>query len=67
MTYNTRNESNNTAESSKEKNACFNGNYQYSQSKIMNNKDVYSSNKMWSLKSITKGQTRTSLHAIKYK
>ena len=34
MIFNTRNRSNNTAESQKEKKICFNANLQYSQSKI---------------------------------
>ena len=54
MIYNTRNRSNNTRESKKEKKTCFNAHFQYSQSKIMDNKGVYSSNKMWSLKSLAR-------------
>ena len=46
MVYNTRNRSNDTTESQKEKNTCFNAHFQYSQSKITE------LNKMWSLKSL---------------
>ena len=35
MIYNTRNWSNDTTESQKEKKTCFNAHFQYSQSKIM--------------------------------
>ena len=44
----------------------FNAHFQYSQSKIMDNKGVYFLNKMWSLKSSTKlkCESRTSLHAV---
>ena len=40
-----------------------------SQSKITDNKGVYSWNKMWSLKSLAmlKCERRTSLHALQYK
>ena len=40
-----------------------------SQSKIINNKGVYSSNKMRSLKNLAKFkcESRTSLHAVQYK
>ena len=34
MIYNTRNRSDDTAESQKEKKACFNAHFQYSQSKM---------------------------------
>ena len=44
MIYNTRNRSNDTTESQKEKNTCFNAHFRYSQSKITG------LNKMWSLK-----------------
>ena len=44
MIYKTRNRSNDTAESQKEKKARFNAHFQYSQSKITE------LNKMWSLK-----------------
>ena len=62
MIYNTRNWSNDTAESQK-KTTCFNAHFQYSQSKIMG------LNKMWSLKSLAmlKCESRTSLHVVKYK
>ena len=46
MIYNTRNQSNDTTESQKEKKACFNAHFQYSNSKILDSKGVYSSNKM---------------------
>ena len=57
MIYNTRNGSNDTLEGQKEKKACFNAHFQYSQSKIMG------LNKMWSLKSLAmlKCEIRTSL------
>ena len=69
MIYNTQNWSNDTTESQKEKKTCFNAHIQYSQSKITDNKDVYSSNKMLSLKSLAKLKcgSRTSLHAVQYK
>ena len=35
MIYNTKNRSNDTIESQKEKKTCFNAHFQYSQSKIM--------------------------------
>ena len=66
MIYNTRNQSNDATESQKEKKTCFNAHFQYSQSKVTNNKEVYSSNKMRSLKSLAKlkCESRTSLHAV---
>ena len=66
MIYNTRNQSNDATESQKEKKTCFNAHSQYSQSKVTNNKEVYSSNKMRSLKSLAKlkCESRTSLHAV---
>ena len=66
MICNTRNQSNDTTESLKEKRTCFTAHFQCSQSRIMDNKGVYSLNKMWSLKSLTKSkcESRTSLHAV---
>ena len=63
MVDNTRNWSNDTAESQKEKNTCFNTHFQYSQSKTMG------LNKMWSSKrlALLKCERRTSLHAVQYK
>ena len=63
MIYNTRNRSNDTAESQKEKKTCFNARFQYSQSKITGLK------KMWSLKRLAmlKCESRTSLHEVQYK
>ena len=57
MIFNTRNRSNDTTESQKEKNTCF---YAYFQSKITG------LIKMWSLKSLAvlKCESRTSLHAV---
>ena len=52
MIYNTRNRSNDATESQKEIKSCFNAHFQYSQSKITDDKCVYSWNKMWSLKSV---------------
>ena len=51
------------------KKPCFNVHFQQSQSKITDNKGVYSWNKMWSLKSlaILKREGRTCLHAVQYK
>ena len=46
MIYNTRNRSNDTAESQEEKKTCFNAHFQYSQSKITG------VNKIWPLKSL---------------
>ena len=46
MIYNTRNWSNDTTESQKEKNTCFNAHFQYNQLKITG------LNKMWSLKGL---------------
>ena len=68
MIYSTRNCSNDTIESQKEKKTCFNAHFQNSQSKIMDNKGVCSSNKMWSLKSLAKlkYESRISLHAVQY-
>ena len=62
MIYNTRNRSDDTTESQKEKKTCFNAHFQYSQSKIM------IPNKMWSLKilAMLKHQSRTSLPAVQY-
>ena len=48
MIYDTRNRSNDTTESQTEINTCFNAHFPYSQSKITDNKCVYSSKKMWS-------------------
>ena len=69
MIYNTKNRSNDTTESQKEKKTCFNAYFQYSQSKIMDNEGAYSSKNMWSLKSLVKlkCERRTSLHAVQYK
>ena len=63
MIYNTRNRSNDTTESQKEKKTCFNAHFQYSQSKITG------LSKMWSLKSLVmlKCESRTSVHAVQYK
>ena len=63
MIYNTRNRSNDTTESQKEKKTCFNACFQYSQSKITG------INKMWSLKSLAmlKSEGRTSPYAVQYK
>ena len=47
MIYNTRNQSDETTESQKEKKTCFNGHFQYSQSKITG------LNNMWLLKSLS--------------
>ena len=47
MISNTRNWSNDTTESQKEKKTCFNAHFQYSQSKIT------VLNKMWSFKSLS--------------
>ena len=46
MIYNTRNRSNDTSESQKEKKTCFKVHFQYGQSKITG------LNKMWPLKSL---------------
>ena len=69
MFHNTRKRNNDTRESQKEKNPCLNAPFQYSQSEIMDNKGVYSSNKMWSLKSLAKlkCESKTSLHAAQCK
>ena len=63
MIYNTRNRSNNTTESQKEKKTCFKAHIQYSQSKITE------LNRIWSLKSLTmlKCESRTSLQTVQYK
>ena len=63
MIYNTRNPSNDTIESLKEKKTFFNAHFQYNQSKITG------LNKIWSLKSLAmlKCESRTSLHAVQYK
>ena len=63
MIYNTRNPSNDTIESQKEKKTFFNAHFQYNQSKIT------SLNKIWSLKSLAmlKCESRTSLHTVQYK
>ena len=54
---------NDTTESQKEKQACFNADFHYSHSKITG------LNKMWLLKSLAvlKCESRTSLHAVHYK
>ena len=69
MICNTRNRCGDTTESQKEKRICFNPYFQYTPPKITNNKVVYSSNKMWSLKSLAKlkCESRTSLSAVQYK
>ena len=66
MIYDTRNRSNDTTKSQKELKSCFNAHFQYSQSKIPDNKGVYSWNKMWSLKglAIVKCEGTTSLHVV---
>ena len=63
MIYKTRNRSNDTAESQKEKKARFNAHFQYSQSKITE------LNKMWSLKRLAmlKRESRASQHVVKFK
>ena len=63
MIYNTKNGSNDTTESQKEKNTCFNAYFQYSQSKIKG------LSKKWSLKSLAmiKSESRTNPHAVQYK
>ena len=63
MICSTRNQSNDTIESQKEKKIGFNAHFQYRQSKITG------LNKMWSLKSLAmlKCESRTSLHAVQYK
>ena len=60
MIYNTRNRSNDTTESQKEKNPCFSAHFLYSQSKITG------LNKMRSLKSLAmlKCESRTTLYAL---
>ena len=69
MIDNTRNWRNDTTESQKEKKSYFNAHFQYSQSKITDNKGVCSWNKMWSLKSLAmlKCESMTSLHGVQYK
>ena len=47
MIYNTRNQSDETTESQKEKKTCFNAHFQYSQSKITR------LNNMWLLKNLS--------------
>ena len=68
MIYNIRNQSNDITENQKEKKTCFNAHFQYSQSKITDNKGVYSWNKIWLLKSLAKlkCESKTSLHAVQY-
>ena len=68
MIYNTRSWGNDTTVRRKEKKACFNAYFQYSQSKIMDKKGAYFRNKIWSLKSLaqSKCKSRTSLHAVQY-
>ena len=63
LIYNTRNRSNGTTESQKEKSTCFNAHFQHSQSKITG------LNKKWSLKSLAmlKCESGTSLYALHYK
>ena len=60
---NTRNQSNDTTESQKEKKPCFNAHFQNSQS------TTTGLNKMWSLKrsAMLKCESRTSLHAVQCK
>ena len=60
MIYNTRDWSNDTTESQKEKKTCFNANFQSSQSKITE------LNKMWSLRNLAmfKCDSKTSLHTV---
>ena len=60
MIYNTRNPSNETTESQKEKKACFNAHFQYIQSKIT------VLNKMWSLKSLPMLSVRKELVCMQY-
>ena len=63
MIYNTRNRSNDTARSQKEKKARFHAHFQYSQSKITG------LNKMWSLKRLAmlKRESSASQHVVKFK
>ena len=63
MIYNTKNRSNDTTESQKEKKTCFNAHFQYSQSKMTRLKRI------WSLKKLAmlKCESRTSLHLVQYK
>ena len=58
MIYNTRNRSNDTTESQKEKKTCFNAHFQHSQSNTMG------LNKVWSLKSLVmlKCESRTIVY-----
>ena len=68
MIYNTRNLSNDTKESQKEKKTCFNvhtgGKWNLTVQCLGKQ-----TNKMWSLKSLVvlKCESRTSLHAVQYK
>ena len=63
MSYNTIKPRNDTRQSQKEKQTCFNAHFQYSHSKITG------LNNMWLLKSLAvlKCESRTSLHAVHYK
>ena len=62
MIYNTGNRSNDTVESQKEENTCFNAHFQYSQSKITG------VNKMlWKSLAMLKCESRSSIHAVQYK
>ena len=63
MIYHTRDQSNDTIESQKERKTCFNVHFQYCQSKITG------LNKIGSTKSLAmlKCEIRTSQHAVQYK
>ena len=73
MIYNTRNWNNDTTESQKEKKNCSYRRKVKLDCQIYNQetnlKGAYSWNKMWSLKSLAmlNCESRTSLHAVKYK
>ena len=64
MIYNTRDRSNDAAESQKEKKTCFNAHFS-----TVSQKRITGLFKMWSLKSLTilKCDSKTSLHAVQYK
>ena len=60
MIYNTRNRSNDTIESQKEKKTCFNTHFHYSQSKITG------LSKMWSLTSLAMLKCESKLVYMHY-
>ena len=69
MIYNTRNQSNDTTESQKEKEICFKAHVGGRKEKLDSSMYSKQTNKMWSFKNLVmlRCESRTSLHGVKYK